>query len=427
MSVENTVVRAVTIPVSVPLGTDPNDQPWTWQSFNQALAPAFRLSTDLANWVVRRLFVLDDPASQKCPEVVKKWYGYKDAADNYPRVADWAGAKASLQCVIRATQNKYIQQRFDAVVRFDNQLLTYQYPQPFPVHNASWATEYAAGGFPVVKLALPGVGRVELRLKRDGGFRRQLAMFAQLHGGEAKKGEAALYRDRKGQLLIKLVGHFPRRDRGPAENVCFLHTDPNALLVAEVNGRSVTVTNGDHLKRAHAVIRELNDRHRIFLQRAGEDKKREVRMDRRQRANLNAKVDGRCGKQHARVDTAIKQIAAQVARFCERQRVRLIAYDDAAQSFLPNGFAWFALKTRIQQIFVGEMGGEWLDGTGQVCSKTSEERVEWLTKTVGATATAGRKAIANSNRKGSHPAVTAPKGLSSPERKSSSRSAKPST
>lgn len=467
----HTVVRAVTLPVAVPLGADPAGGPWTWGTFDAALLPAFRLSTDLANWCVRRLFVLDDPASARTPDAVKKWYGYKDAGEAFPAIAGWAGAMASLNIVTRTVQRKYIQERFRVMVRHESNLLTYRFPQPFPVHNANWKTDYADGGFPTVRLALPGVGQVELRLKRRADFGRQLAMFKALHEGTAKKGEAALYRDRKGVLLLKLVGHFPRtrglnalppsadpmptlpdaevggrvtpealaaempegagsagetpslvrgvgvQDRG---NVCFLHTDPNALLVAEINGRSVTVTNGDHLKRAHAVIRETADRHRRFLQRVSEDKKREVRMDRGQRDNLNKKVADRCSKQHARIDTAVKQIAAQVARFLERQRVGLVAYDDAVKTFLPDGFQWFALETRLKQLFEGEMGGEWVSERFMHLN-TDEERQEWL-KRARHTATAGTRAVAHKRRSGSHPKVTpATNSTGSPSRPPTSK------
>lgn len=419
-----TVVRCVTIPVAVPLGSDPAGNPWTWQTFNAALLPAFRLSTDLANWAVHTLFRRDTPGEAKAPAAVKSrgvgnqagCYLYGEAVAGFP---DWsgrvAGAAASAQCVFQAVHKKYLQDRFAIMCRHESGLLTYRFPYPFPVHNATWKTGYASGDFPTVSVAIPGVGRVELRLKRDGGFRRQLAMFRQLHDGTAKRGEAALYRDRKGVLLLKMVGHFPRVERAGDDNVCFLHTDPNALLVAEINGRSVTVTNGDHLRRAHAVIREVNDRHRRFLQRAGEDKKREVRMDRKQRANLNAKVEDRCGKQRARLDTAVKQIAAQVARFLQRQRVGLVAYDDGVKTFLPDGFQWHALKTRLTQLFVGEMGGEWIDGSGMVSGRTTQEKVEWLAR-ARATAVAGKRAVASAKRKGPHPAVTPATSTGSPSR-----------
>lgn len=429
-----TVIRCVTIPVSVPLGEDPAGNPWTWQTFGAALLPAFRLSTDLANWSVHALFRRDVPGEEKAPASVKPrgngnqagCYLYGEAVATFPGWAERvAGAAKSASCVFQAVHKKYLQDRFAIMCRHESSLLTYRFPYPLPFHNQAWSTGYAPGDFPTVSVAIPGVGRVELRLKRGGGFRRQLAMFRQLHDGTAKRGEAALYRDRKGVLLFKMVGHFPRVERQGADNVCFLHTDPNALLVAEINGRSVAVTNGDHLRRAHAVIREVNDRHRRFLQRAGEDKKREVRMDRRQRANLNEKVEDRCGKQRARLDTAVKQIAAQTARFLQRQRVGLVAYDDSVKTFLPDGFQWHAMKSRLTQLFVGEMGGEWVDG--QFCHLKDEgEKREWLTR-ARATSLAGKRAVAAISREGSHPAVTPATSTGStsrqprPKRKSVSR------
>jgi hypothetical protein len=377
MSAPATVIRCVTISVSVPLGTDPDGAPWTWQTFGARLNEAFRLSTDLANWCVRRLFVLDDPLSAACPDAVKKWYGYRDASANYPRAADWAGAMTSLNLIARAVQRKYIQQRFDVMVRHDSSLLTYRFPQPYPVHNQNWSLRYESG-FPVVRLNMPGLGRVDLRLKRSAEFGRQLGMIRQMYDDpdqkSTKRGEAALYRDRKGNVLLKLVGHFPRRERGPADNVAFVHTDPGALLVVEINGRPVKVTNGDHMRRESA-------KHKTFLRRAGEDKKREVRMDRRQRANLNTAVDSRCDKQRRRVDTAVKQVAAQVARLCQRQRVGTVAFDDANREFFPEGFPWHALKTRLEQLLKGELGCEWIDGTFTHTDSpdAAKERRAWLT------------------------------------------------
>lgn len=434
----STVVRAVTLPVAVPLGDDPTGSPWTWETFNAALKAAFRLSTDLANWAqgeLARRDVRRSPEMESLPRfdpagvygTVPRRFARKAKGGKRPAKAGdpmtgslydlfnrecpfrdrFEFAAATAQLILRKVETDWKEHsdhgRYAVIWRGDSRAMFLRYPQPFPVHNANWKTEYADGDFPTVRLALPGVGQVELRLKRRADFGRQLAMFKALHDGTAKKGEAALYRDRKG-VLLKLVGHFPRRERTEADNVCFLHTDPNALLVAEINGRSVTVTNGDHLKRAHAVIRETADRHRRFLRRVSEDKKREVRMDPRQRDNVNKKVEDRCGKQRARIDTAIKQIAAQVARFLERQRVGLVAYDDAVKSFLPDGFAWHTLKSRLAQLFVGEMGGEWVDG--QFTHLTDQmERQKWLERARN-TATAGKRAVAHKRRSGSHPKVT---------------------
>jgi hypothetical protein len=422
----NTVIRAVTIPVATPADM-------TWAELDSLLTPALRLSTDLANWSVHTLFRLDSPGEPALPDTVKSAYLYGLAKASFP---DWSErvelVASSAQCVLRAVQRKYVQDRYAIMFRCDQSLLTYRFPYPFPVHNRDWSVgmelrsekigarvhcpdeSFEKNVAPVFTCNLPGRAGVRLRLRQGREFGRQLAMVRQLIDGTAKKGEAALYRDRKGKLLVKMVGHFPRRERGEATNVCFLHTDPNALLVAEINGRSVTVTNGDHLKRAHAIIREVNDRHRRFIQRVGEDKKREVRMDRRQRANLNDKVEDRCRKQRARLDTAVKQIAAQVSRFLERQRVGLVAYDDAIKNFLPEGFQWHALKTRLTQLFVGEMGGEWIDGQFAHL-KDQQEKDEWLSRARN-TALAGKRAVAHLNRSGSHPGVTPPTPNSRPKR-----------
>lgn len=398
MKKESVVVRAVTLPVGAPVGR-------SWEELDAALKDCFRLSTGLANWCVRRLFALDVPGEAKTPEAVTKWYGYGDAGENCPAWGEWAGAMASAQCVIRAVQRKYVQTRFDVMVRHVQSHLTYRFPQPFPVHNQNWKPSYADGGFPTVTLTLPGHGAFALRLKRRADFGRQLAMFRLLHDGAARRGEAAVYRNRKGDLLVKLVGEFPRVERGGADRVCFLHTDPAALLVAEVDGRSVTVTNADHVRRALARVKTMQARHAAFLARAGQDKKREVRMDRRQRRQLNGVVDERCAKQRDRVKDAVKQVAAQVARFCERQRVGLVAYDDTIRTFFPDGFPWHALKERLRQLLVGEMGCEWLDGTFH--SLGTEERESWLRK-ARATLVTARRVAAHKSRppRKSHPAVS---------------------
>jgi hypothetical protein len=406
-----TVVRAVTLPVAAPVKMN-------WSQLDDLLKPAFRFTTDLANWAVHLLYRLDTPNVSVTPDVVKYrskdnpkgMYLYGEAVKGFP---EWETRSqkvaASAQCVFQAVHRKYLQDRFAIMCRHDQSLLTYRYPQPFPVHNQNWQVTLSDSGSPVLRIKLPGRSGVELRLKAGWEFRRQIAMVRQFLDGSAKKGEVALYRDRKGNLLAKMVGHFPRQERGEASNVCFLHTDPNTLLVAEINGRQVSITNGDHLRRAHAIIRSTADRHRRFLQRVKEDKKREVRMDAQMKNNLDKKVEDRCGKQRDRMKTAVYQIAAQVARFCERQKVGLIAYDDSVKDFLPDGFQWHAMKTRLCQKFVGEMGGEWVDGqfTHVDSEEASKERREWLTR-ARALATAGTRATRHKKRKGSHPSVTLP-------------------
>lgn len=340
------VIRAITLPVGAPVGR-------SWEELNAALKDCFRLSTDLANWCVHQLYRTDTTGDPKTPATVKNWYGYGEASRLYKDWQHWSGAMSSAQCVIRGVQRKYIQDRFAVMVRHEQQCLTYRYPYPFPVHNQSWRTSYADGGFPVVTVNLPGHGSFELRLKRRADFGRQLAGFKALHDGTAVKGEAALYRNGKGDLLVKLVGKFVRRPRGERVHAAVIRTDPAALLVVEIDGRSPWILNADHLRRWQAV-------HKVYRQRISEDAKREKRMSRRQRSHLNKSRDLRCEKHRHRLDSAVHQLSAQVARFCQRQGVATVAYDDADKSYIPDGFPWHALKERLRYKLDGD-GVEWIE------------------------------------------------------------------
>lgn len=392
------VLRCCTLPVGSPIGI-------SWEELNAALQGCFKLSTDLANWCVHSLFRIDIPGEAKMPDCVNKWYGYGEAAKSFPGWKDWVGAMTSAQCVIRGVQRKYGQDRFAVMVRHDQKALTYRYPYPFPVHNRDWKPAQGGnGGFPSVSIALPGLKeRVELRLKRRADFGRQLAMFRDLVEHPERRGEAAIYKNGKGDLLVKMVGYFPRRELNTKLiHACLLHTDPNALLVAEIDGRSPWIINADHIRRRIAI-------HKAYRQRASEDLKREKRLDREQRSDFRDSLDARCEKNNNRLNTAVHQLSAQVARFCERQSVGVVVYDDANKEYTLDGFQWSILKDRIKQK---------LDGIG-VCfvSKTDcaeKEYQVWLEhrSMAHAIALAGKRLVANRTRgkSASHPAVSIPSG-----------------
>jgi hypothetical protein len=328
------IIRAVTLPVGTPLDCD-------WATLRKTLQTAWRLSTDFANWVVQQLYRLDTVTDEKTPAAIKDWYGYGVARDSYPQFAQWVGAKNSLNVIQNGVKRQYVKRRFDVVVRHQQRLLTHQYPFPYPVDADGWKTRYEDGGFPAVSVQLPEVGSVWLRLKRSADFGRQLKAFRQLHDGKAIKAEAAVYADRKQNVLVKLVGWFPRTEQSTDRpHACVLHTDPNAMLVAEIDGRQPWILNCDHLRRWKTV-------HTVYLQRTSEDLKREKRMDRRQRQNLLSARQLRSDKYDARVETAVNQIAAQVAAFCRRQKVGSVVYDDSVKGYIPDGFAWHRLKTRL--------------------------------------------------------------------------------
>lgn len=440
----------------------------SWENVGDAVNAAHRLSTALSNWVVHRMLAADDCLSAAQPEAIRIYSAYADAmtclrcslpwseqqlprvrrkatatrpaidkpprpqcrcggepAVRYPERSEWCGAMQSFQSVCRGVEGKYRSERFAAVYRCDNKKLTFRFPQPWPVHKDNWSLAFATGPWPgeapVVTLALPALGRVALRLAAGPEWARQLGMLRQFICGTAKKGEAAVLRDRKGRLVVKLVGHFPRKDRGAPTNVAFVHTDPNAMLVVEINGHRTNVTNGDHIRRTIA-------KHRTFRQRVSEDKKREKRMDRRQLANLEKYVEDRCQKQNARLKTAVYQVAAQVKSLCERRGVGLVCYDDSNRTWVSSQgkddlpFPWHALKTRLQQLLgskppgeeaTGELGCGWIDGQFARLP-TFEERGQWLQSTL-AMLTAARRIRSHKSRPPlkSHPAVSAARGTSS--------------
>lgn len=346
------LTRCITLPVGVPIDS-------SWDNLNASLKIAFDLSTDLANWTVLEMFKAD-VSGQRMSEEAKKlggmFYNHAFVQGKYPRAAEWEGCMQSAGCVVRDVARKYGRDRSRFMLAHDHSLLSYRYPTPYPIHNQKVKLSYTSGDFPTVRLPLPGE-TFALRLKRAAEFGRQLAMFKKLESGEAKKCAAALYRNRKGDLLCKLVGKFPAIPNKDMVHACLLHTDSNSLLVAEIDGRRPVIWNADHLRRWQSV-------HHVYLQRSGEDMKREHRMDRRQRVNLEKARAERCAKFNSRMDTGTDQIAAQVGRFIERQKVARIIYDDGEKSYMPDGFRWFALQERIKIICEG-MGVEFFDGTSK--------------------------------------------------------------
>lgn len=360
----DTIVRCVTIPIGGP------GEGRSWEELNKGLHAAWRLSTDAANWCVHALFRRDIPGAVKMPATVKSrgknnpcgFYAYQEFLKAVPEALElWKGQKQSMNICLRYAERKYQKERFNVMVRHVSNLLTVRYPYPFPLDADAWKLEYeSGGGFPIVHVSLPGRDRYSLRIKRGSEFGRQLAMLRKINDGTAKKGEAAIYRNRKGDVLLKMVGHFPRESRSERVHACLLHTDPNALLVAEIvvaesDGRRPVIWNADHIRR-------MNAHHRIYLQRSSEDMKREHRMDKQQRSNFLKAREERCAKHNDRMNTAIYQIAAQVGRFVERQKVATVAYDDSIKAYMPEGFRWHALTTRLRNIFDG-MGVEFIDGT----------------------------------------------------------------
>jgi hypothetical protein len=401
-----------------------------WAEFAAAADNALRLSTDAANWCVLALARLDSPNVRAEPQAVRAFYPYGEYAKSHPDyLVKWGGQTTSMNICLRYAHGKYRRERFRVMIEHAHSLLAIRFPYPFPFDADAWkgGLSFVTGAFPgeapAVTLRLPGTpDPVTLVLSRGPDFRRQIAGFRELLSRDAIPAEASLRRDRKGRFLLKLVGRFPKRERTDTPNAVFIHTDPNALLVVEINGHRANVTNADHIRREFARNANMIDRHRAMLQRTREDKKREVRLDRKQRKNLEDYVAERCAKQNDRLKTFTQQVAAQVARMCERRQVGEVIFDDTNKAFFGSAersFPWSALKTCLQNHLINRMGCGWIDGQFTHL-RDEKEKEEWLASQRAARglalATAGRRVDAAKRRKGSHPAVTP---LPGPKRASS--------
>lgn len=393
------VVRAMTLPVGCPVGK-------SWEDFRESLRASFRLATNAANWCVHQLFKIDDCTSLVTPKEVKEWYSYGAAKESYADFALWEGAKNSLCSILRSAHGKYLKERFDALVANKRSVVLFRYPYPFPYSAQTYSIGYEPGDFPSITMNFPGLGDTTLRLKRRADFGRQLAMFKALHDGHAIRGEAAIYMDRKGNVMVKIAGWFKKRERAIGNNVCLLHQDPAAFIIAQIDGMPPWILNCDHLKR-------INAQHKTYLQRLSEDTKYEKRLSGHQRSMINKSRDARCDKYHNRMGTAIHELSSQVARFCQRNGVAFVAYDKTDRGYFGEaGFPWHDFESKLRYK-LDSLGIEWFDDQADL--PTLGELNQWQPK-AKATASAGKKAVANARRKTSHPAVSSyPPPQSKPE------------
>lgn len=341
---KETICRAVTYPIA-PVGID-------WKILDAILLPAWRESTALANWSVLELIRHDVGATAgtkslppyphcrcgACRHLQGGIYLYGHFK-KYAGRKSWDGAAAAANCILRNVQAKYLRERGSVLWRCARALPTYRFPYPFPVHNQSWACRIEGQDrVPTVALSLPG-GRVEVRMANRAEMRRQETLFRLLANGEAKRGEAAIYRKGK-HALLKLVGHFPRKEqRGLAGTLC-VRTDPNAFWVSEQDGRAPWILNADHVRRWVAT-------HRCYLQRLSEDTKHEKRWPQEMRDHINRARELRCRKHNDRIGTWCHEATKMLAEFALRQKAAEVLYDDSIQSYVES-FPWARLKELLK-------------------------------------------------------------------------------
>lgn len=348
------VIRAAELPVNKCL-----DMPWP--EFCKLVHGCWAHSTALANWSVQQLAIADlvrTPGMEKPP---KRGFVnlYAVAKKSYPDWGWWAGAYKQAGSVLREAEKRYGAMRKD-ILRFSASLPTFRYPHPYPVHNQSWEARFDDGK-PVVRVQFPG-GSVDLELRGGPEFGRQLALFRRLVEGKAKKcalavrGHLTSSSNRRGtmeertpgggdrkhwRILVKFVVKTEAAER-TADRVLTLCTDPQALWVAELDGRRAWVLNADHVRRACL----WQESHRLRLQRWAEDTKAERRSDPYRRRQFNESRERCCLKHARRMDSWVKESVSHLLRFCLRQRVGTVAYLGRDAGFMP-GFPWYKLNARL--------------------------------------------------------------------------------
>lgn len=356
------LLRAVTFPVASPVGA-------TWDELRAALDASWANSTGLANWAVTELAkrdVVRGPGDGKLP-AMRPVYLYPEARRRFP-----AMDCQSVVAVLHAVEGKYRKARLDVVWRSAAVLPRHRYPVPYPVHNQGWSARYATpedpgvpDRSPLVRVRLQGKPFL-LRLRGGHHYRRQLAAFAQIAGGQAVRGELALYRQRCSdgahrngtegrtpgggrhvsyRVMAKLVAWLPRDGRGPLKPLAGqgeLRTGGGAFLTAVVDGREPWVLHADHVRRRVAA-------HRKFLDAISDDTKYEKRWPKRQRLQMNECRELRCEKQHSRLKSWNQQAARMAAEFLWRQGVAEVLYQDRDKSFAAE-YPWHQLKGELARV-----------------------------------------------------------------------------
>lgn len=327
------VVRAICIPIASPEEFGKGSQE-AWATLRASLKEAWTRSTEAANWALRRLLtndVLRDPGATKCPKMPKIYlYGERD----------WTGWSQSAAAVLRTVESNYRSKRYQVIWTGGASLPNVRYPYPYPIHNRGWSLAENPDGGLYFEARLPG-GRVNVRLKGGREFRPQLVRARWLLQNEHLRGEASIYQ-RGATIFVKLVGWFPKNSDASAEGVMFVNTTAESFLVG-VNARDerLWIINGDRAK-------EWMTRSKRSLQRAGEDRKYEMRKTKREARKRIEDLQDSCEKNRNRLNSFIDESAAQVVNHARRRKLAKIIFNDSCREFFGD-FQWFRLALQIEQ------------------------------------------------------------------------------
>jgi len=320
------VLRAVVIPVVSPLDA-------SWEELYRELNRMFALTTNATNWMIHELSKRDTrrtPGVEKMPPM-GHIYLYPEARKLFEDLPP-----QSLAALEQSVQRKYRARRFETIWKSAAQFPVARYPQPFPVHNQSWAPR-VLNDTPAISVRI-GPRRFELRLKGTERYRRQRRAFDLMARGEALYGQLDLY-SRDTDLFAKMVAWLPKMAAMERTGVLYASTASDALLiVANQKDETLWRYNADQVRR---VAKE----HRAQLARWAEDSKAEERpvpsfSERRQRSAI--------GYQR-QMKTAADQAARSLVNYCGRRKFLALELNSSDVSY-SEWFPWHYLKSRIETL-----------------------------------------------------------------------------
>ncbi|TXH42486.1 MAG: hypothetical protein E6Q97_35610 [Desulfurellales bacterium] len=340
------VIRSFTFPIASPEDMGKGSQK-AWANLRSVLDLAFSRSTEAANWGVQRLFAAEQlkvPGlrGQRMPHQKVALYGLRHNSF-------WAGWSKSASAVLRGIEKKWAEVRFRTAWTCEQAVPHLQYPYPYPISAQDWSVyEKECGG--LFFRANLGNGQMAVRLTCGPEFRYQLVRARWLIKNPRMRCESAVLEKKKvvggkqvRTIFVKIVGYVPREEQHEAKGMMIVHTTPESFLVGyNTNEDRLWVINGDRCK-------DWITRHDRYMQRWREDQKYEIRRPKRSNRSFVHDMELRCQKKNDRVDSFLKETAAQVVNHAVRRRLAEVVFSDENRQFFGDGFPWFRFKELLQQ------------------------------------------------------------------------------
>lgn len=190
-------------------------------------------------------------------------------------------------------------------------------------------------------------------------YRRQIGTLRKIMCGEYERcdsgflmkkhrdGPAKFFRWTRGgteckdyNILCKIVYRMPKHDRPPdSTNVLLLRHRPDCFVEATVIGDTVHRTwkyNGDQIHDSAQEMKRKIERHAQWRQRLNEDKKASKRMCKRWRRRLDKATESPCEAHNRRLTNFRKMIAAEIAKYAQRNHCAVVLYDNHDYGYFPS-------------------------------------------------------------------------------------------